>query len=98
MQRAAALLLLLPAACGPLPLAEAERQCVERARLAQQPRGEFAVGVGSGGRRATEFSVEISSDYLAGRNPSDVYELCVRQRAGQPPSRPLAAQPGWTGR
>ena len=48
-----ALLLLLPAlltACGPMTLAEAERQCFERARLAKQPRGEVSVGVGAGGR------------------------------------------------
>ena len=27
--------LILPAACGPMSMAEAERQCFERARLAQ---------------------------------------------------------------
>jgi hypothetical protein len=97
MQRALPLLLLL-AACGPIPLAEAERQCVERARLAQQPRGEFAVGVGSDGRPSTELSVEVTSDFLAGNDPAAVYDSCVRQRAGQAPSRPLSAQPGWTGR
>jgi hypothetical protein len=86
------------AACGPIPLAEAERQCVERARLAQQPRGELAVGVGSGGRTSTELSFEVTSDFIAGNDPAAVYDSCVRQRAGQPPSRPLSAQPGWTGR
>ncbi len=96
--RRAAILCVLLAGCGPIPLAEAERQCVDRARLAQQPRGELAIGVGSGGRSATEFSVEVSSDFLAGRDPAAVYDACVRQRAGQAPSRPLSAQPGWTGR
>lgn len=97
MQRVVPLLLLL-AACGPVPLAQAERYCVDRARLAQQPRGEFAVGVGSDGRPSTGFSVEVTSDYLAGNDPAAVYDSCVRQRAGQAPSRPLSAQPGWTGR
>ena len=55
------------------------------------------MGVGSGGRRAAEFSVEVTSDYLAGNDPAAVYESCVRQRAGQPAARPLSAQPGWTG-
>jgi hypothetical protein len=96
MRRTVPLLFCL-AACGPVPLSVAERDCVERARLAQQPRGELAIGVGSGGRSATEFSVEVTSDFLAGRDPVAVYESCVRQRAGQPPSRPLSAQPGWTG-
>jgi hypothetical protein len=97
MQRAAFILLLL-SACGPIPVAEAERQCVERARLAQQPRGELAVGVGSGGRTSTDFSVEVTSDFLAGRDPAAVYDACVRQRSGQAPSRPLTAHPLWTGR
>ena len=97
MHRALSLLLLL-CACGPIPLDVAERQCVERARLAQQPRGELAVGVGSGGRPSTEFSVEVTSDFLAGNDPTAVYEACVRQKAGQAPSRPLSAQPGWIGR
>ena len=55
------------------------------------------MGVGSGGRRAAEVSVEVTSDYLAGNDPAAVYESCVRQRAGQPAARPLSAQPGWTG-
>jgi hypothetical protein len=97
MQRAAPFLLLL-AACGPVPLDQAERYCVERARLAQQPRGEVAFGVGSDGKPDTAFAIEVSSDFLAGNDPSAVYESCVRQRAGQSPSRPLSAQPGWTGR
>jgi hypothetical protein len=97
MQRAVPLFLAL-AACGPVPLDQAERQCVERARLAQQPRGEVAVGVGSGGRRSGAFSIEVTSDFLAGNDPEAVYNSCVRQKAGQSPSRPLSAQPGWTGR
>jgi hypothetical protein len=98
MRQPVLLSLLALAACGPIPLAEAERQCVERARLAQQPRGEIAMGVGSGGRRSTEFSIEVTSDFIAGKDPAAVYNSCVWQRAGQPPSRPLSAQPGWTGR
>jgi hypothetical protein len=84
------------AACGPVPLAEAERVCVEQARLAKQPRGELAVGVGSDGWSEVGFEVEVTSDYLAGNDPEAVYVSCVRQRAGQMPSRPLSAQPGWT--
>lgn len=98
--RAAPMLPLLAvlAACGPVPLPQAERYCVERARLAQQPRGEVAVGVGSDGRAEGAFSIEVTSDFLVGKDPAAVYEACVRQRAGQAPSRPLSAQPGWVGR
>lgn len=80
-----------------MSVAEAERQCYERARLAQQPRGEVSVGVGSGGRRAAGVEVEISSDYLLGRDPSAVFESCVMQKTGEPPSRPLYQMPGWRG-
>lgn len=92
-----ALLLPLLAACGPISVAEAERQCFERARLAQQPRGEVMIGVGSGGRRAAGVEVEISSDYLMGRDPAAVYETCVMSKSGEPPSRPLYARPDWKG-
>ena len=83
------------AGCGPVPLAQAERQCFERARLAQQPRGEVALGLGSGGRTGGSFEIDISSDYIRGRDPSAVYDACVVQAAGQPPSRPLYTQPDW---
>lgn len=89
--------LSLLAACGPMTLAEAERQCFERARLAQQPRGEIAVGVGSGGRKAAGIELEVSSDYLLGKDPSAVYETCVMSKAGEPPSRPLYMRPDWRG-
>ena len=89
--------LSLLAACGPMTLAEAERQCFERARLAQQPRGEIAVGVGSGVRKAAEIELEVSSDYLLGKDPSAVYETCVMSKAGEPPSRPLYMRPDWRG-
>lgn len=93
------LLVLLPllAACGPMSVAEAERQCFDRARLAQQPRGEVSVGVGSGGKAAGGFSLEVSSDYLMGRDPAAVFETCVMQKSGEPPSRPLYQMPGWKG-
>ncbi|MFP5480967.1 MAG: hypothetical protein ACLGIE_14975 [Alphaproteobacteria bacterium] len=91
------LALALLAACGPMTLAEAERQCFERARLAQQPRGEFAVGVDSDGRAGAGLELNISSDYLMGRDPAAVYETCVMAKAGEPPSRPLYARPDWKG-
>lgn len=96
MQRLVPLALLLLAVCGPIPLAQAERQCVERARLAQQPRGEVSLGVGSGGRVAGGVELEITSDFLMGRDPSAVFETCVMQKSGQLPSRPLSQMPGWT--
>ena len=90
-------ILLLLAACGPISVADAERQCFERARLAQQPRGEVAVGVGSGGRTAGGLELTVTSDFLMGRDPSAVYESCVVARSGEMPSRPLYERPDWRG-
>ncbi len=90
-------IVLLLAACGPISVQDAERQCFERARLAQQPRGEVAVGVGSGGRAVGGFELTVTSDYLTGRDPSAVYESCVVARSGEMPSRPLYERPDWRG-
>lgn len=92
------LVLLLPAvlaACGPMTLAQAERQCFERARLAKQPRGEVSVGASSDGRTSAGLELNVSSDFLLGRDPAAVYEMCVMQKAGEPPSRPLYMRPDW---
>ena len=74
--RAAALLILaaLPplAACGPIPVDQAERLCVEQANSAARPRGRVALGVGSGGKAVTDVDVTISSDFLLGRDPAQV--------------------------
>ena len=93
-----ALMLMLPAflaACGPMTLDQAERQCFERARLAKQPRGEVSVGAGSDGRTAAGLELNVSSDFLLDRDPATVYEICVMQKAGEPPSRPLYMRPDW---
>lgn len=97
---AAAVVLAGLAACGPVPVHQAERDCLEDARAATGPRGEIAVGVGSNGRTVRPVgSVElsISSDYVMGRDPSDVFNRCVMRRSGQMPTRPLYDQPGWKG-
>jgi hypothetical protein len=90
MLRAALLILVaLPplAACGPVPLDQAERLCVEEANLARRPRGK-AVGA---------FDVTVSTDFLLGRDPAQVFDACVKARSGQFPARSLDAQPGWVG-
>ena len=87
----------LLSACGPIPLADAERHCFDRARLAEHPRGSVAFGVGSGGRRGAGATIAISGDYLMGRDPSAVYDQCVMQQSGLPPSQPLYTRPDWRG-
>ena len=89
--------LLFLAACGPISVQEAERQCYERARLAQQPRGEVAVGVNSDGKAVGGLELTVTSDYIMGRDPSALYESCVMQKSGALPSRPLYDRPDWRG-
>ncbi|WBU52281.1 hypothetical protein [Paracoccus sp. SCSIO 75233] len=96
-----ALALFVPvvlAACGPVPLAQAERSCLENARAATGPRGEARVGVAAdsdGIRPVGRFEMSVSSDYIMGRDPALVYSNCVQRKSGQMPSRPLYDQPGW---
>lgn len=90
MARAFATLLAMAplAACGPVSLAQAERECWDRAWQAERPRGEVAVGASNRGGFA-RVELDVSSDYLAGRDPARVYDRCVYQRSGgQYPSRP----------
>lgn len=90
----AALLLLGSgiAACGPIPVDQAERLCLEDARAATGPQGRVGLGIGTDGDDVgvlAGISMTISSDYIAGRDPEQVWADCVRRRSGQPPTRPL---------
>jgi hypothetical protein len=93
--RYAMIALVLLSACGPVSLQQAERQCFERARLAQQPRGEVGIGVNSNGDVESNIELNISSDYIQGRDPSAVFDQCVYEKSGLPPSRALYSYPEW---
>lgn len=98
MPLAGALLLpLLFASCGPVPLAQAERSCLDRARMAEQPRGTLGIGTSSRGGSYGGLALEVSSDWLAGRDPSAVYQECVVSRSGQMPRRPYHEMLEWKG-
>lgn len=93
-----AMVLLSPlAACGPIPVEDAERACVETANLAKRPRGQVGLGIGSDGKAAAGLDVTVSTDFITGRDPSEVFNSCVMSRSGQFPTRPLTDQPGWVG-
>lgn len=93
--RRSLLLFVLLAACGPVSLQQAERACFERARLAQQPRGTVGVGVNSDGKTSGLLELQVSTDFLQGRDPSAVYDQCVYQKSGQAPSQPLYSRSDW---
>lgn len=83
-------LLLAVAACTPVPMnpEEAAQHCEERARAAQGPTGRVAVGVNSESGPFTNAEIGLSGDYLAGRDPVEVYTECVYDRTGMAPIRP----------
>ncbi|MGC9446226.1 hypothetical protein [Cereibacter johrii] len=81
-------LLFLLAACGPMSVQRAEEVCFERARLAEAPRGTIGVGAGKGGM-VSDLELTVTSDYLMGRDPSALFDACVYQKSGQPPTRPF---------
>lgn len=93
MRHALVFALLFLAACGPIPRAQAEKQCLHQARLAEHPRGSVGVGIGSDGKPHVVGDITITSDYLQGRDPSQVYDNCVFHRSGEMPSRPFTSIP-----
>ncbi len=97
MRRAVLSLLMVLAACGPMTVQQAERECFERARLAKAPRGSVQIGGTSNGKLAGGLDLHVSTDYLTGKDPSVVYETCVMAKSGEPPSRPLYDRPDWKG-
>jgi hypothetical protein len=100
MIRAAVLLMSLMltlAACGPVTVADAERQCLARAYDATGPHGSVAVGVGGNGQARGKVSLGVTSDFLMGRDPSAVFDQCVYQKSGQPPTQPLYTRTDWKG-
>ena len=77
------------AACGPVSPELAARECEEGARAATGPSAEIGLGVSSRGDTRASVEIGVTSDYLQGRDPYQVYEDCVRQKTGQGPIRPL---------
>ncbi|PHQ83132.1 MAG: hypothetical protein COB65_07615 [Thalassobium sp.] len=79
------------AACGPQPPIDPLRAaeiCEDRARAAQGPTGSVTVGVNSNTGPNTDVEIGLSSDFLAGRDPLEVYRSCVVQKTGAEPVRP----------
>ncbi|SMY06064.1 hypothetical protein [Flavimaricola marinus] len=82
-------LILGLAACTPVMLSpeQAAEVCEDQARAAQGPTGSVTIGANSGGSTFTDVAIGVSSDFLTGRDPMDVYEQCVYARSGQAPIR-----------
>jgi hypothetical protein len=85
-----AVLFVALAACAPAPvtLERAAEICEERARAAQGPTGRVTVGTNSNSGGFGGVEIGVSSDFVAGRDPLEVYAECVIDRTGQAPIRP----------
>jgi hypothetical protein len=77
------------ASCGPVSPELAAEQCTDRARSAKGPTGKVAIGGGNQGI-SSSLEVSITSDFIMGRDPQQVYETCVYNKTGQGPIKPLA--------
>ena len=91
MRIALILPIALLAACGPQPPMDPQRAaeiCEEQARAAQGPTGSVTVGVNSNSGPSTDVEIGLSSDFLSGRGPLEVYRSCVFQKTGAEPVRP----------
>ena len=81
----------LLAACAPPPPMDPVRAaaiCDQQARAAQGPTGEITIGASSDDGPYLDTEIGLSSDFLTGRDPVEVYEQCVLARTGAPPIRP----------
>ncbi|MCF2869599.1 hypothetical protein L0664_00850 [Octadecabacter sp. G9-8] len=78
------------AGCTPAPVSpeRVAEICEDRARAAQGPTGGVTIGTNSrtGGFGSVE--IGVSSDFISGRDPIEVYATCVFERTGTTPIRP----------
>ena len=86
----AAALALAACETGPVPVSQAEYECAERAREAARPTGTATIGANSREGLIGGISIGVTTDFLAGRDPEEVYTSCVVNKSGQAPTRPLS--------
>ena len=85
-----AALAVLLAACAvpPMDPVRAAALCDQQARAAQGPTGQVTIGASSDDGPYLDTEIGLSSDFLTGRDPVEVYEQCVLARTGALPIRP----------
>lgn len=80
--------LLLLAACGPISPERAAEICEDRARDAQGPTGGVTIGTNSNTGPFVNAEIGLTTDFIRGADPLEVYEECVFDRTGAAPIRP----------
>ena len=83
----AAVALIAGCSSEPVPVKQAMEMCMEPARKAGGPTGSVGLGFDSDGGVSSTLSIELTDDYIFGRDPDDVFEECVVKRSGSLPDR-----------
>ncbi|SHE90815.1 hypothetical protein SAMN05444339_102420 [Loktanella atrilutea] len=81
------------AACGPrIPptQAQVEARCAQEARAARGPTGEAAIGVGTGRGVRSRLEIDLTTDFLRGKDPATVYAQCFSRLSGAAPMIPYS--------
>lgn len=75
----------------PISVEQAMAQCTEKAAKSVKPNINVDVGIGVGHRVRTGvgIGIELTPDYLLGRDPHEVYETCVVAKSGEKPTKKM---------
>lgn len=84
------------AACAPVPVDVAERQCLAQVQSERPISGEIGMGAATGGFR-TRAKVDVNLGLGGNYDPSARFDRCVYQKSGRMPTRPLYARTDWKG-
>ncbi|PFG62457.1 glycosyl transferase family 1 [Thioclava sp. ES.031] len=84
----ACLSMMALAACGPIPVEQAEAQCYARYAPKSPVSGEAGMGVTNDGFRSN-LKVELNVGTYVQGDPSSAYDTCVYRKSGRMPTRPL---------
>ncbi len=83
-------------ACGPVPVQQAETECLTRVQPRRAVSGDLAMGVGNHGA-LSRGRVTLDVGTGAQGDPSAAFDRCVYDRSGRMPTRPLYARTDWRG-
>ncbi|MDE0968968.1 MAG: hypothetical protein OSA51_06130 [Octadecabacter sp.] len=85
-----AVIFLVLTACTPMLVSpeNVEEFCEEKARSARSPTGQASVGTNSRTGGFSRVEIGVSSDFIAGHDPVEVYEQCFFDLTGAFPTLP----------
>ncbi|KEP69470.1 hypothetical protein FGG78_16840 [Thioclava sp. BHET1] len=77
------------AACAPVPVSLAERQCYTQFAPVRPLSGDARIGVSSDGGFESRTRVNVNLGANVQGDPSANYDACVYRKSGRMPSRPF---------